>query len=157
MGKDMMLPMSAVVLFSAYFYLLKLGDVRFLYTSANGLWWEQKYRALIETAFNLVLNITLGRAFGVHGIIIATMVSLFLCNYLWSVSITFRHYFGEEKIIEYYRYQGLETAVMLVAAIGTYLICRLIHVDGLLPQLILRAVICVIVPNLIYFLAFRKT
>lgn len=157
MGKDMMLPMSAVVLLSMYFYLLMLGSVRYMYTSANGLWWEQRYRALGETALNLVLNIVLGRLYGVHGIIIATMVSLFLCNYLWSVSITFRHYFGKEKIIEYYKYQGFETLIMLMAAIATYLLCDLIHVDGALYQLLLRAVICAIVPNLLYFIIFRKT
>jgi len=157
MGKNMMLPMSAVVLFCMYFYLLTLSKVRYLYTSANGLWWEHRYRALGETAMNQVLNIVLGRLYGVHGIIIATMVSLFLCNYLWSVSITFRHYFGKEKIIEYYKYQGFETLIMLMAAIATYLLCDLIHVDGALYQLLLRAVICAIVPNLLYFIIFRKT
>jgi len=157
MGKDMMLPMSAVILFCMYFYVLKLGDVRYLYTSANGLWWEQRYRALGETAMNLVLNIVLGKLYGVHGIIIATMVSLFLCNYLWSVSITFRHYFGKEKIIEYYKYQGIETAVMLVAAIGTYLICSLIPVDSVFSQMLLRAIICAVVPNLLFFIIFGKT
>ena len=157
MGKDMMLSMSAVVLFCMYFYLRKLGNIRYLYTSANGLWWEQRYRALSETAMNLVLNIAMGKLYGVHGIILATMISLFLCNYLWSVSITFRHYFGKEKIKEYYRYQGFETLIMIVSAVGTYLLCSMIHVDGVLSQLLLRAAVCAIVPNLIYFLAFRKT
>ena len=157
MGKNMMLPMSAVVLFCMYFYLLKLGKVRYLYTSANGLWWEQRHRALGETAMNLALNVILGKVLGVHGIIIATMISLFLCNYLWSVSITFRHYFGEDKIIEYYRYQGFETVIMFVAAISTYLICSMISTDNVFYNLILRAAICVIVPNLLYFMVFRKT
>ena len=74
MGKNMMLPMSAVILLSLYFYLLKLGDIRALYSSAKGIWWEQRYRAIGETLMNLALNIILGRLFGVHGIILATMI-----------------------------------------------------------------------------------
>ena len=157
MGRDMMLPFSAVVLFSLYSYLLKLGDVRSMYSSANGLWWEQRYRALGETLLNLILNITLGKMFGVHGIILATMISLFLCNYIWSVGITFRLYFGRKRQKGYYIYQGQESIVMIAGATITYLICQMIPVSNDYYQLILRAIMCVIVPNLLYYIVFRKS
>lgn len=157
MGKDMMLPMSAVVLFCSYCYLLKLGDVRAMYNSANGLWWEQRYRALGETLLNLILNITLGKFFGVHGIIIATMISLFLCNYIWSVSITFKLYFGKTRMEKYYQYQGAETLVMVVAAAVTYLICGLLPSMHSFYQLAARALICLLIPNIVYYIAFRRT
>lgn len=157
MGKDMMLPMSAVVLFCIYFYLLKLGDVRYLYTSANGLWWEQRHRAIGETLINLLLNITLGKYFGVHGIILATIISLFLCNYLWSVSITFKLYFNPIRMKQYYRYQGKETLVMIVAGIVTYIICGMLPINNVFYQLIIRALTCVVIPNLIYLLIFSNS
>ena len=157
MGKDMMLPMSAVVLLCMYFYLLKLGDVRYLYTSANGLWWEHRYRALTETLLNLVLNILLGKFFGVHGIILATMISLFLCNYIWSVNITFSSYFGRTRRRQYYEYQGKETLVMIIAGAMTYDICNRLPISHSLSQLAVRALICVIVPNIFFFIAFRST
>ena len=157
MGKDMMLPMSAVALFCSYFYLLKLGDVRSMYNSANGLGWEQRYRALVETFLNLILNILLGKIFGVHGIIIATMISLFLCNYLWSVNITFKRYFSRKRMKMYYQYQGIETLVMVVAAGMTYLICSLLPSMRSFHQLAVRTLICSLIPNLVFFIAFRRT
>lgn len=157
MGKSMMLPMSAVVLLSLYFYILKLGDVRSMYSSANGLWWEQRYRALGETLLNLVLNIALGKLFGVHGIILATILSLFLCNYLWSVSITFKLYFGRARQKKYYQYQGNETVVMILAAALSYLLCCLISVDSAFFQLVIRASICLIVSNLLFLFFFRNS
>lgn len=157
MGNDMMLPMSAVVLFCMYFYLLKLCDVRYLYTSANGLWWKHRYRTLTETVLNLVLNITLGKLYGVHGIILATMISLLTCSYVWSTRIIFKNYFSLSRIRQYFFYQGKETLVMIVAAAVTYTICRVIPSIQGFKQLIIRALICVIVPNLVFFLAFRKT
>lgn len=157
MGKEMMLPYSAVILLCGYFYLLKLGDVRSMYSSANGLWWEQRYRAIGETLLNLILNITLGKLFGVHGIILATMISLFLCNYLWSVGITFRLYFTISRRRDYYIYQGKQSLLMIGAAVITYLVCTAVPATETLVQLVIRSVICVIVPNVIFILVYRKT
>lgn len=157
MGKEMMLPFSVVVLYCVYFYLLKMGDIRSTYSSANGLWWEQRYRAVGETVLNLVLNITLGKRFGVHGIIMATIISLFLCNYLWSVSITFNLYFGKERQKQYYLYQFRQTVAVVVTGTLTYLLCTLLPFSHPLEQLAARGLLCVVVPNLCYLAAFRKT
>lgn len=157
MGKDMLLPMSAVVLFCMYFYLLKLGDVRYLYTSANGLWWEHRYRALTETILNLVLNILLGKIFGVHGIILATMISLLTCSYVWSASILFKNYFSLSRIKQYFAYQGMQTVITIIAALITYWLCNMLGNLSIIVQLAFRAVICISVPNLIFILFYRHT
>ncbi len=157
MGKDMMLPMSAVVLFCMYFYLLKLGDVRYLYTAANGLWWEHRYRALTETALNLVLNILLGKFFGVHGIVLATIISLLTCNYVWSASLLFKNYFSLSKIKQYFVYQGTQTALTIIAALITYWLCHTFNSLPLVVQLLFRTVLCASVPNLIFILFYRRT
>ena len=96
MGEKMMLPLPAVALFCVYFYILKLGDMRFMYSTANGLWWHHRHRAIGETIANLLLNIVLGMFFGIYGIIFATIISMLLCNFLWATKITFNHYFGKE-------------------------------------------------------------
>ena len=157
MGEDMLLPMSAVGLICLYFYLLKLGDVRSMYHAANGLWWEHRYRAVCETVLNLVLNISLGKLFGVHGIILATIISLFFCNYIWGCAITFRLYFKKEHRRDYHLYQGTQSFLVMLVAAMTYGVCVAIPVEGALMQLLVRAVICVLLPNVIFFLAYRKT
>ena len=157
MGKDMMLPMSAVFFFCSYFYLLKLGDVRTMYSSANGLWWEHRYRALGETILNLILNIYLGKRYGIHGIILATMISLFLCNYMWSVSIIFKLYFARTRQRRYYIYQGKMTAVMVFAGIITYLFCCTVPLNNALQQFVARAGLCIVIPNVFYYVAFKNS
>ncbi len=157
MGKNMMLPMSAVVLFCLYFYLLKLGDVRSMYTTANGLWWEQRYRAIGETLLNFILNISMGKIFGIHGIIFATIISLFLCNYLWSVGIIFRLYFSIGHRRDYYRYQGKQSLLMLIAALFTYTICEFIPNTNSVIQLLIRGSICLIVPNAFFYSVYRHS
>ena len=46
--------------------------------------------------------------------------------------------------------------IISLADIVTYLICSRISI-GLVPTILIRGVICMIVPNAIYFLVFRKT
>lgn len=157
MGKDLMLPFPAVCLLCLYFYLLRLGDMRHMYTSANGLWWHQRYRAIAETLMNLVLNIVLGKFFGVYGIITATIISLFLCNYIWSVGIVFKHYFTIERRKDYYLYQGQQSVLTLAACLVTYGLCEVIRIENLVIQLLVRFALCVIIPNTLFYLVYRKT
>ena len=34
---------------------LRIGDVRTIYVNATGIWWEMRYRAILEAACNIVL------------------------------------------------------------------------------------------------------
>ena len=156
MGGEMMLPMSAVFLLCGYFYLLKLGDIRSIYSSANGLWWEHRYRAVGETVLNVVLNIVLGKTFGIVGIILATMISLFFCNYLWAVGITFRLYFSIGQRKDYYLYQVKQTLCTIIVCGITYAMCITVPNYGLVSQLLLRGVLCLVVPNLMFYLIYRN-
>ncbi len=156
MGEDMMFPMEVVIMLCVYFYLLKLGDMRSMYSSAKGLWWEQRYRALTETLLNLVLNVVLGKFFGVYGIIAATMISLFLCNYVWSVAIVFRLYFSLDRRKEYYTYQFKQSLVNLFVAAVTYLLVSKLTIENLYLRLGIRVVICTVIPAIVYYLIYRK-
>ena len=157
MGKELLLPFPAVCLLCLYFYLLRLGDIRFLYSTAKGLWWEQRYQATVETIMNLALNIILGKLFGIYGIIAATIISLFLCNYLWSAGITFRHYFSIGRRKDYYLYQGKHSALVLAAGLITYGLCETIRVDDLFFRLLMRGSICMIIPNCLFYIMYRKS
>ena len=90
MGKNMVLQNSSVILLVVYYYLLKLGDMITLYFTAKGLWWKSRHRSIAETCLNVILNILLGKTMGINGIILATLISLFLCNYIWSTRIIFQ-------------------------------------------------------------------
>ena len=157
MGSRMLLPFPAVCLLSGYFYLLKLGDVRSMYATAKGLWWDMRYRAIGETLLNVLLNIILGKFFGVYGIIAATIISLFFCNYLWAVNITFRLYFSLDRRKDYYRTQGLHTLLTLAACLLSYAACSLFSPAQPIAAVAVRAAVCILVPNAVFFLAYRKS
>ncbi len=156
-GKKMVFGISVAVLFAVYYYALKMGDIRGLYSDGIGLWWENRYRAIAESVANILLNIVLGKLFGVHGIILATLISLVIINFGYGSQIVFTHYFQNGKLKEYFLNHGFYAAVTAVVCAVTYLICTRIRISSLLLTLLMRGVICVIVPNALYFLIYRHT
>ncbi|WP_028515424.1 lipopolysaccharide biosynthesis protein [Ruminococcus flavefaciens] len=156
-GENMMFPLQVAILFSVYYYALKMGDIRGLYSDGLGLWWENRYRALAETVANLVLNIVLGYFFGVYGIICATLISLLIINFGFGSKIVFVHYFKNEKIGKYFFYHFFYATVTALACILTYLICIQFHFSSMFLELLIRCVICIIIPNIVFFLIYHKT
>lgn len=156
MGEENMFPYGVVVLFCMYFYALKMGDIRFIYSEAKGLWYENRYRAIAESIANVILNLILGHFFGVYGIIAGTLISLLIINFGYGSQILFKHYFPSHKMSEYFMRHGLYALVTLMICAATYFVCSFIKIGGI-SELIIKGGICVIMPNILYYLVYSRT
>lgn len=145
-----------VLLFCMYFYVLKMGDIRAAYSDAKGLWWENRYRAIAESIANLVLNWILVKKFGVAGVIAGTLISLLIINFGYGSQILFKFYFGKNKIKEYFKSHIIYAVVTLCILCITYFICSKIYLEGII-ELFIKALICLIIPNILYILIYFKT
>ena len=155
-GADLMLPMSSVVLFCLYFYVLKMGDIRSVYVESTGIWWENKFRAIAEAVLNIVLNFALVQVFGINGIIAATLISLFLINFCYGSQLIFKYYFQNGKLGEYFRYHGWYLLVTVAACVASFVVCELIPFGGI-AGLAVKLFICCIVPNIVYLICYCRT
>ena len=155
-GEDMLFPFHVVVVFCLYFYALRMSDMRTIYASACGLWWENRHRAIAEALCNLILNYVLGKCLGALGIVLATLISVLLFNFLWGSTIIFQKYFKHQSITTYFLRHAFYGAATMAACLVTYFLCSLMR-GGCLIQVIGRAGLCILVPNGIYFLIYRKT
>lgn len=154
-GQEYMLDFVCVILFCVYFYTLCMGEIKATYSDAAGLWWESRHRAIIETITNVILNFVLGKLFGLKGIIIATLISLLVINFLYDSTIIFKHYFKEQKVFDYYKEHIKYFIVTLFIAIITFVICSFVSM-GDFADLIIKGIICIIVPTVLYFVIYRK-
>ena len=155
-GEDMQLPFYMALAFSAYFYILKMSDIRSLYSESVGIWWQGRYLSVAEAAANLILNWTFIRFFGLFGIVLATMISYFLFNFIGGAIVLYRCYYKNQRISEYF----VKHAVYLLVTAGvctvTYLAVSPIPLEGIAGFLV-KAVVAAIVPAVLYPAVYFKT
>ena len=152
MGDSMLLSFKIVILLCVYFFSLEMGAIRAIYSDANGLWWENRYRAILESIANIVLNYFLGKYFGLCGIILATFISLFFINFLYGSQILFKYYFTNVSVIDYFKQQGLYAIITVIICFISFYICKLIAIDGIIG--LVMKLLCTMLCSMILFYIF---
>lgn len=159
MGDGMLLSTLNMILFCVYFFDLKQGDVQSIYYQAAGLWWEGKFRSVVEAILNITLNFVLGYFLGVTGIILATIISLTVCAYIYGSTFVFKLYF-HKGLMRYYITNLYYFATTILASGASYFLCTMLsqqsNNDALFLDIMLRLCICAIVPNTIFLVAYSK-
>ena len=122
-GPSLMLGLPEVAALCLYYYLLKAGDMRWIYHQGAGLWWKARYIVIAEIVCNVVLNILLAKYFGVLGIILATLISLFFVNFLGGAWILFKEYFKNGRLGEFFADQALYFGVTCILAVLCFCGC----------------------------------
>lgn len=149
-GKNMLFPINTVIMFCAYYYQLRTGDILSSYADARGLWWELRFASITEAILNILLNFLLGKYFGSIGIVSATTISLFITSFFIGSRLSIKYVFPNFKYREYIKQHLLYITVTMIIASITFTICSHINVHNKLLYLILCGLICIIVPNLLY-------
>ncbi len=155
-GKEMMFSNEIAILFAVYFYVLKMADIRTLYSESVGVWWQARYLSVAEAVANLVMNYLFIKSMGVYGIILATLISYFVFNFIGGAIILFKHYFTGGGFVEYLLLNLKYIIITGIIAVVTYSLTSLLHLNGWL-ELIAKGVICVVVPGILYFIIYFKT
>lgn len=151
--EENMLDMSVVILMVIYFYIYQIRRVILTYKDAGGIWWEDRYRPYIVMTVNLVGNLILVQFIGIYGVILSTIISML-------VSIPIENYTVFKFIFDipsadFYKRNAMYIILGAAVCLLTYWVCGFAP-DGILG-LCVRAAICLIVPNGIIVLLFRKT
>lgn len=154
MGEELVFPFSTMLLMVLYFLIPRITTMTYTYREAAGLWWEDRFRPLVSTVFNLVINIVLVKLIGMNGVIISTLLCTVLINVPWGTIILFNKYFmcsPKEYFLKIIYY----IAVTVVASGVSLAVCNLFTSAGIIA-LFVKFLICVIVPNIVFWLFYRK-
>lgn len=155
-GEELMLPNNTANLFAVYFFIFKWLDIVYVYREASGIWWQGKMFPIISAAVNLVLNIILVKVIGLAGILLSTIICLLLIHDTIGVYILKKYYFNETmNMRNFYFKQAYIAVCFLLIGFITYFACGLFKFGGII-QLVIRATICIILPNVLLILLFRK-
>ena len=149
-GIENVLSNSVVSLLCVYFYLHCISENALMIRETTGVWWIGKEGAVIETASNLILNIVLVRYWGVHGVLIATILTLLCINLPFEYISIFKGYF-EVNVRQYLKKQIVYLLNAIFIGIVMKAVCDRFPI-GSFKALIMEGLICIILPNLLLIL-----
>lgn len=155
LGDDYLLPMSTVWILTIVFYLNGVRNTALVFRDAAGVFYHDRYKALIESAVNLLVSIPLTIFLGVTGVKLGTMISLLSTSFWIEGYILYKYYF-KKSMKKYYLKQLQYACVFAVASILTNQLCLMIEDNGIFA-FCLKGFVCMVVPNVIFCVLFLKT
>lgn len=152
-GKKLMLPFEICVLMALYLYVYEIQRTILVFKDAAGLWYEDRLRPYVSMIFNVVVNIILVQVIGLSGVVISTILA-FAISIPWCNYTVFKHLFKEKALSNLLR---MIVRLLFVIAVGALTLFVCSFTKGGLVGLIERGIICLIVPNAIFFLTSFRT
>ena len=89
-GDESLLPFSSVILFTVYFFIVKIKTVGMLFKDAAGLWEKDALKPYIQIAIDLIIDLVLLRTIGINGAIISSIACI-LFGFIYETFVVFRY------------------------------------------------------------------
>lgn len=154
-GKGLLLDKLSLVVILINCYLNGMRSVINIFKTKAGIFVEDKYIPLIEAIINLVSSLILVRYFGLSGILLGTMISTITVP-LWTQSKLVYNKVFNKSVSEYFKKYISYVLLTLICGIGTTLICNVIIMNNKIVEFIIKGVICIMIPSIIYIMLFYK-
>ncbi|KMY51883.1 lipopolysaccharide biosynthesis protein [Peribacillus loiseleuriae] len=154
-GNEFLMGGSLLFILMILFYERGMRNSITTVKTTSGIFHEDRFVPLCQAAVNLILSILLVKKIGITGVFIGTLVSAIAVPFWTTPYLVYKKVF--HKPVSHYFLKYIYYAAI---GIGTYFltnfICSFILLGDLL-SLIVKALICLIVPNLVYTCIFYKT
>lgn len=150
---------NTVLLLLCYFYVYGMRRVILMAKDSAGLYRQDQWFAIVEAILNIIMSITFVLySKSINGIIIANTLSMLIIPFWTQPYLVYKHVLGE-KVIKYYVKYVVYACVTVVSFVLTCFAAeRMVRdVDNLFVELILRAIVCVAIPNLMNLVLFCRT
>ena len=155
LGNGLLLDKLTFIIILINFYISGMRSSIITFKSKAGIFNNDKYVPLIESAINLGSSILLVRYFGLAGIFMGTTISTIVLPLWIQAKLVYNNVF-DKSVVEYFRKYFLYIGITIIIGVITTCICNIITINGFIG-LIIKGGVCVIVPNLILILIFYKT
>lgn len=154
-GDGYVLPLEIPLLLALNFYTVGVIHACYTFKSTLGLFRYGQFILLFTGFLNLLLDIVLGLNFGTTGIYLATLIAR-MCTNLWYEPYAVYRYGFQKPFRLYVKDCCIHTLVLLAAGLVCWFGCSLCHFSAPINALV-KAVICTVGANGIFYLCFQNT
>ncbi|KRE75540.1 lipopolysaccharide biosynthesis protein [Paenibacillus sp. Soil750] len=155
LGHDFQMSKSAVIFIMLNFFISGMRKSIVLVKTTSGIFHQDRYAPFFEAGVNLVLSIILVQYFGMTGVFIGTLISTIVVPFWTAPYFVYKEVF-RKPVLEYFKIYLGYVVIGVGIWIVTNVLCSYVPVNNFV-MLVVRSIICFIVPNICYVLIFRKT
>ncbi len=154
-GEQYLLKRMVLIVLVINCYIQGMRKTSNTFKEAAGIFYQDRYVPLVESIINIIASIIFLKLFGLSGVFMGTITSS-LILFFYSYPIYVYEPLFKRKYVNFILEHLYYLIITIFSVSITYIIINTIVIENVLVQLIVNTVIVVIVPNLIYFLIFRK-
>lgn len=156
LGEEYVMSMFIVFAILLNFYTAGMQNASTTFRETTGLFKKGKYRPLIAAGINVFVSIMLARYIGIAGVFLGTVISRLSVYFWYDPLVIFKYVFHKSAKSYFTRY--ISFLVMVgICAIVTDLIGSSYFVENLAVNISFRALICLIIPNVFFFIVYRNS
>ncbi|MBO4904699.1 MAG: polysaccharide biosynthesis protein [Lachnospiraceae bacterium] len=153
-GPSLMFDNIMMSMFAMYFFVYQSYKITLVYKDSAGIWWEDRFRPYIVMGVNLAGNLILSYFIGIYGVILSTLLSMFI-SAPWATHTVLMYVFSNKEF-GYYKKTVCYIIATLGLAVVSFYICGKMPLEGF-AGLVVRALFCLVVPNICFAVMFAKT
>ena len=153
--QDLLFALPIVFVIALNFFVTGMRQATLTFRDAFGLFWYDRYKAVLEAAVNLIFSIILVQRYGIIGVFAGTFISTMTIDFWVEPLVLFRHGFHRPVRTYFARYVYYAVLTGLTGYF-TYLCCSFLPGAGFWAFAV-KCVICLLVPNTVYLVLFWNT
>ena len=154
LGDKYLLSITVAAALAVDFYLSCMLNPISSFRTANGVFIQGQYRPLVMVIINVVLSIIFGKLWGIPGVFIATITARLLTQW-YDPFLLYKLVFKQSPRKFYFHYYSYLLLTTLCGAF-VYFITDYIHVENIILNLAIRAVLCILIPNAMIIILYHK-
>ena len=156
-GKDALFDDGIMKVFCIYFYVQHCIMPVQLYKDAAGLWWEDRWRVLLEGVFNLTVNLLLVRTFGISGVLLSTIITMLIVSLPWQSNVLFNNYFHTSVRKYMFAQAGGFFLTLVICEVAFFLAENMFSCLSPFPSLFCRTLVSLVVSNAALYCFYKNT
>lgn len=156
-GKKMLLDISTVLIICINFFIFGIRRTVLIFRDAEGLYWNDRFKPVIESIINLVISVILVKKIGIKGVFIGTLVSsITTCLWMEPYVLIKNKFYNYKNVLKKYFSLLLHYLIVLsvLGVINSYYVSMITF--NSIADLIFAALSSLMISNFILFVIFRK-
>jgi O-antigen/teichoic acid export membrane protein len=155
LGEGFLLDPLTFIIILINFYLTGMRASIITFKQTGGLFVQDKYMPLIEASINLGASLILVNYLGLAGIFIGTTISTLSIVFWNAPRLVYKHIFKRSVQVYFKKYLFYMFLTIITCFITTR-ICDFFVLENSFFSLVIKGIICLTVPNLVYLGVFYR-